>query len=276
MSNKKTTRNEHIVSELILKHHSSKIKIKKNKKIYYTYVYDKINDKEWESDISKVCSQRDIYELYDEDGKINPEEQNLIEDFFANVIEPNWGHVIQKILSEETINEKDELWLCLLFVLQILKTPLCMEMNRKLLKDETEKAKLNLNNNQVDRYMKLMSLPHGKISPELNPILDKALSMFKNKKLIIYRTNTSNFILSRDKPILILSNNLSEEFYFPIASNVCLGFINEDVDGEINDLDRFIRFINMNNYENTNRFLYSSESIKNRKEQFYENNRKEN
>ncbi len=261
------TKKEHFTPQMILKNHACKQKKKNNNKIqYFTYVYDKEKDSEYIADIENICHQRNLYELYTEEGIIDQKERNAIEKVFARALEPNWEQIIFKIINKKTLTNRDEAFIYLLFALQILRTPAAMNTVREWLEQSSQELNLNLSKNDIDRYTKLASFIWGESSPEVNWILYKFMfPVIQDKNLVIYRTTSENFVLNCSNPVLwLVSINSQFDFFFPITSTICLGLVTGKPDKEMNISKECVDFINRHNFTNFGRFICSSKPIKER------------
>jgi len=91
-----TPRRHHYVPQVYLKRFCSE-----DKKLNKIYVYDKIQNKEYQSDISKIAVEKDFYRVSDK------EDEFYWEKFYSENIETKYNEIIEKTVSLSVLTIKD-------------------------------------------------------------------------------------------------------------------------------------------------------------------------
>lgn len=230
------------------------------------YQYDKKQNIERMVRIRNVCHEKNLYEIHNEKDKILEEERNLIEKNFA-VLEMKWNEIIDKVENYETLNQNERTFLQLLIVLQLMRMPEIVKLEKEWLYDTLKNSDKPLTKNQSDRYAKLATFIWGQTTAEANWMLDLMIKKIsQGKNLIIYHSN-SNFILNGDRPVLALGIDKDSpiedyQWFLPISKHYCLGLVNKNNDSLYKEVtDDFVKWLDEQIFQNDGRFIYGCESI---------------
>lgn len=257
-----STKKQHYISRMILKNYTY-FQIPMRKPMIYQY--NLYTTEERLVDIRSVCFKKNLYEIKNECGIILDKERNLIENNFSK-LEYKWNEVIQKLIIQNTISEKDRVYLYILVALQMLRTPEAIEQNKAFLKDNIK----GLSEVEIDRYTKIASFICGKADPNQNWMLNFMLKYVSNKNIVIYVSKIP-FIISGIRPVLCLGfekdNFENFNLFFPVAPKVCLCLLTYQPKNLQNDLyidvsNEYVKYLNSQIYQRSDKYIYGSESIK--------------
>ena len=260
MHTSRPTKKQHYIPRMILKHFVY-FRIPMRKPLIYQY--DKVSHTERLVDIYDVCRKNNLYELRDENNNIVEAERNLIEKGFS-VLESYWDKAIRKVINKSDLDETDENWLCLLIVLQLLRTPEIMKFTSDWLYEVSDVIDKPLERYVADRYSKLATFVWGEVKPETNWILDMVLQFVLEDKFLVVYESDKPFILNGNRPVLCThfceeSNNCT--WFLPIADNYCLVLVDNEMNRYVHINDAMVDYINSEIYANDGRYIYSSTSI---------------
>lgn len=260
MGNQQITKKQHYIPRMILKQHAARPPVQNG----LIYQYDKKKRIERLPKISDVCYKDNLYELKDDSGRIVKGTENVIEKLFG-VFEHRWNCIIDNELKNRAELSKEDLYLLYFLVaVQILRTPKIM----KVLSDYLKSVSPQLSNEKADGYVKIASFLSGKFDPEKNWMLSAVLEHLFQKNLATLFSKDGCFMLSGDCPVLFLKqfdfqNYGDQEYFFPIASNICLGILNNAQENfYISAPENFAHFINREAFNGSDRFVYASRSVK--------------
>lgn len=228
------------------------------------YKYDKKKNKEYCVNAKDMCKEKYLYEFKNEDGSIDEQTINVIEDNFC-CLENRWNIIIKKIKNRKILSKEEKNLMGLLIIIQCLRTPEILACTTDFIKEICP----NLSTTELKNITRYETLIAKKISSNDKLLFKKAVeTLLKEKQLIIYYSD-NNFILSENHPVFDLNilgdhNYDSSKLLFPITPHFALSLINENEKEKLYkkiDAD-FIDFINAVNYSIDGRFLYSSKGIK--------------
>ncbi len=126
-------------------------KKKKQIKVIYKNIITGIEELE---DIRNICYEDWLYE-YEKEGK--KVDINLIENQFSK-LEDIWSKIIDKIEKEETLSDKEVVFLKILIIKQLTRTPGSMSITQEIIQSLAP----NLSKEEVDRYCKISMFAIGK------------------------------------------------------------------------------------------------------------------
>lgn len=263
------TKKQHYIPRMLLKRFTT-FRVPMRKSLIYQY--DKEKNIERMIDVYDACRVNNLYELRNEFGLIKDEERNLIEKRFS-FRESIWNKILCKVDQHQKIDQKDQDWLGLLIVLQLMRTPEYMQIATQWICDVSKDMGIFLTPNQADRYMKSASFDWSESSAERHWILNILVNkLVLAKHLVIYYSDET-FILNSSRPVFALSpaDDINYcQLYLSVSKHYCLCLAN----GNSNKLyikapNWFVKMINEHYFFNDGRFIYSSESLINRKSKCY-------
>lgn len=266
-----STKKQHYIPRMLLKRFTT-FRVPMRKSLIYQY--DKKKNIERMIDVADACRENNLYELRNELGLIKDEEINLIEKGFS-IMESIWNKILDKVDQHQEIDENDQAFLGILIVLQLMRTPEYIQFMQQWIYDMSDDMGYSFTKNQSDRYVKLASFIWGEISPETNWMLNVMFNKLLVDKYIVIYHSDSTFILNGGRPVLALNVikpadvNYSQ-VYLPVSKHYCLSLHNNDSNEIYIEVpDGFVELINKHNFLNDGRFIYSSESLINRKDKYY-------
>ena len=231
----------HITPKFILNNFAFKKKKKKNKSIYYVYWYKKETKEDIRKATDDICGQNYLYEMLNENNEIDKEVNFNINEKGLEKLESNiWAPLCNKIIEDPNVELTDEdiVGIYYLVAIQQLRTPVEIEITKKLIKKIAEPyLNKKLDDYVLDQWAKTSIFPfHGlgeNASFTLKIVLDR---LFNNNRIVIYRINEkttdSRFVINGEEPIVLhsLEGKITlTNWYFPIAPTVCLGLIDDSL-----------------------------------------------
>ena len=253
---------QHSVPRMIMKRHAAVIvppkKKNKNPK-YYLYLHNKKTKENNLVDIYDIGYEKYLYELRDESGNILEGSENQIEKIFA-CLEGKWSPILDKVKRDEQLTEEDEGLLYALIALQILRTPQMLETVQIFLKE----VRPTLTDAEAERYARISGLVAGKITEEVNFILNMTLEIILKRNLVVYHSNIP-FIF--DKDCLIFGESITGEkehinMYFPFDKYTCIGLMVGIPKNNIMILpDNYVKWLNSIVYNNAEKYVCSSTKL---------------
>lgn len=258
----KFTIKEHYISQMILKRHLAPLLIPETQR--YIYYYDKYNKIERKVRIKDICKKKNLYELKDKNENIV--ERNSIEKSLS-ILENFWSVILDKIEEEKCLTDEEISSLYALIALQILRMPEVISLSTNFVKENYEDIICKyLPNCTIESYVKMASLPYGKVTEEGTWMLTKILESFEDFNLVVYKSKYP-FILNTNRPILCVRIfNISKFFdfmVFPMSSYFAIALIKRKSNKfYFNVSDNFVKYINKLNFESESRYVICSKSIK--------------
>lgn len=123
-----------------------------------------------------------------------------------------------------------------------------------------------LPNYTVESYVKMASLPYGKVTKKGTWMLTEILEKFEDFNLVVYKSKYP-FILNTNRPVLCLRNFKFSKFFdlmvFPISSYYAIVLIKGKINKfYLNVPYNFVKYINKLNFESDSRYVICSKSFK--------------
>lgn len=230
----------HITPKFILDNFAFEMKSKKGKSVYLVYKHDKIIKKDIVESTKNICGEDYLYETLNENNEIDKGDRfNVNETSLGNCEGNLWAPLCRKIIDipNTEFDENDVNNLYLLFVMQLLRTPVAIDSIKEFVKDFT-KTNLHkeLTGYELDQWAKAYIFPfHNLHKYCFPPIL--LLEAIKNNRIAIYRINENDtkakFIINGEEPVIIYPLSSHEKMYYswfiPISPTVCLGLIDDSL-----------------------------------------------
>ncbi len=191
---------------------------KKKKKIKVVY-RNTINNFEELKDIRDICYVDWLHE-YKKDGKVV--DFNVIENHFG-YLENIWNGIIDKIEKKLSLTDKEVIWLKILIIKQLMRTPEAIIVMTETLQ---RLSPITMSQEDADRYYKISAFAMG-IQVEAQWAFWSYFKYYAgHPKLAIFHTN-DNFILCDERPVLCLHwfEGIKPTMYLPVSPQYMLGLI---------------------------------------------------
>lgn len=261
------TKNQHYISQMILKNFSNSPENSKHKEILQYDIYKKTTRM---VDIKGECKKRNLYEFKNND---NQSCFNYVEKYFS-FFERKWSVIFNKIINKKEVSEEEKIYLYLFMTIQFLRTSCNIKVAQDLLKEFSQNS--STSDDQRKNYILLNFfgiMGVGEIMQNtffeefVNNLKEYTLNIYRSEyPLIINNTNIVHFLsisdpLNKEKRYsyfiatispsvcVILSDNKKERMYIDMPKEMSM-FINQLVINEqINTNNRYL-LMNKNDFEN--------------------------
>lgn len=254
MSNENVTIKQHYIPRMLLKRHIFIPGCEPS-----IYQYDKLNHVERTVNVNTVCYKKYLYELRDSNGSILSDTVNVIENYFS-FLEGLWSGIIRKLIYHEPLSNDDKSLLCLLIVMQLLRTPEAIDINTESIK----KVSPDISDVTASQFSRLASFMHGKMSFEQNWLLEIIADKIYDGRYFGILYSDIPFLLNGERPVFVVKayQNSKENFLLPVCSHICIGlFLHKFNFGFLHLTESQTQRLNYGILYNGGRFVYSSASI---------------
>ncbi len=243
--NKKPTVDEHYIAQVHLKGFSPEYEQykKDNKTKCFIYYYDLINNEQQKAvPVKSVCSEKQLYEFKDNDGKIIY--QNLIENTLSAIEKefPKYREKLErKAFFEENYKSKcfltseEKVFWVTYIVVQMLRSPKVLDEAEKVTIDTFADKISSQEAKNLSRYFCLPFFKNIEENSQEADFLGRLSAPMLNMYFSICVDKKGRFITS-DKAMYIYSPEFPcdefERVLFPITSELCLILIGRELKNE--------------------------------------------